>query len=546
MSRHTFVIFGTYALMQFALIVPLSPAGATEARPQAAAPKGPPREVREDQLEQLRPKVKLGKVPRITPGARRPLTRERADQIKTLIARLASIDQADYGLSPTMSGEAFLPISSQRENHAMILTDHRLKSSDALRTLVEIGPDALPFLLDALADKTPTKFKIEHGGGFGGMWLDNELWGNPVNELEMRTLGPPRDLAERLKQERHIGSYTVKIGDVCLVAIGQIVGRGYQTVRYQPTSCIVINSPTEDANLREQVHKIWSSHDPARKLLDSLLLDYATEGVPHRPSSDGWSMSSSLQSQAALRLLYYYPKETAALISERLRGLDVRRTAAGGKGFMHTDEENDADDRREAANRVRTDDFIGAVSWCREPVVRSAIRDIFTKTTDVDILLAALPGIEDAERALIRDRFQAFLDALPADEGAPYGDGYNLLEALAERLGADAAPAFDRYLKDATAQRSNSAAEVLARGTSRGEWCIAILSRLLDDRRPVGYTYAVHHDDENARLETRVCDVAAEALHRHRPELRFQLEGEYRDLDKQIRTIRDQLVGVRR
>ena len=40
-----------------------------------------------------------------------------------------------------------------------------------------------------------------------------------------------------------------------------------------------------------------------------------------------------LQSQAALRLLYYFPKETASLISERLRGLDVRRTAAHGRSI---------------------------------------------------------------------------------------------------------------------------------------------------------------------------------------------------------------------
>ena len=97
------------------------------------------------------------------------------------------------------------------------------------------------------------------------------------------------------------------------------------------------------------------------------------------------------------------------------------------------------------------------------------------------------------------------------------------------------------------AQRGHSAAEVLARGRSRGAWCIAILSRLLDDRRPVGgYTYAVHREDQDARLEIRVCDAAAEALHRHRPELKFTLEGEYQDLDRQIREIRDQLAGRRR
>jgi hypothetical protein len=537
----------TSALIELAQIVSLGPVGTTAARPQAAAPEKSEGGTRGDDLERLRPKVKRGRIPPIAPAPRGPLTREKADRTKACIARLASVDRADYGLSPTMNGDAFLPIASQRESHAMILTDHRIQSSDALRTLVEIGPDALPFLLDALADRTPTKFKIEHGGGFGAMWLDNELWGNPVNELEMKTLGPRRDVPGGLEQDKIIHSYTVKVGDVCLVAIGQIVGRGYQAVRYQPTACIVINSPTEDANLREQVRQIWSSDDYARKLLDSLLLDYATEGVFQGPSLDSWSLGSKLQAQAALRLLYYYPKETAALISGRLRSLDVRRTAAHGSGSPATEKELEAYTRREVANRVRTDDFVKAVSWCRESEVRKAIRDIFTKTTDIDILLAALPGIGDTGRVLIRDRLQTFLDAVPADEGAPYGDGYNLLEALAERLGEDAVPAFDRYLNGAGAQRGHSAAEALGKGKSRGAWCIAILSRLLDDRRPVGgYTYAVHREDQNTRLEIRVCDAAAEALHRHRPELKFTLEGRYEDLDRQIRAILDQLAAQRR
>ena len=330
------------------------------------------------------------------------MTRERADQIKACIARLAGIDRADYGLSPTMSGRAFLPVPSQRESHAMILTDHRIESSAALQALVEIGPDALPFLLNALADKTLTKLKFENRSGFGAMWLDNELWGNPANELEMKTLGPPKGLARGLRQERQIESYTVKIGDICLVAIGQIVGRGYNAVRYQPTACIVINSPTEDANLREQVRKIWSSDDPARKLLDSLLLDFATEGVFQGPSLDSWSLGSQLQAQAAVRMLYYYPEETATLVSERLRRLDVRRTAAHGNGSRATEEEMGAYIRREVANGVRADDFIKAVSWCRESEVRKTIRVIFTTTTDVDILLAALPAIEDEDRAYPR------------------------------------------------------------------------------------------------------------------------------------------------
>ena len=46
---------------------------------------------------------------------------------------------------------------------------------------------------------------------------------------------------------------------MCFVAVGQIVGRGYAAVRYQPTACIVINSPTHDAKLRSDVRAAWVS-----------------------------------------------------------------------------------------------------------------------------------------------------------------------------------------------------------------------------------------------------------------------------------------------
>jgi hypothetical protein len=101
--------------------------------------------------------VRLGKIPEIALAPRPPLDAQRTARIKNSIADLAKIDSPDYGLSSTRSGEAFLPIAVQRQANTMVLTDHELKSSGALRTLVEMGPDSLPFLLDALDDKTPTK-----------------------------------------------------------------------------------------------------------------------------------------------------------------------------------------------------------------------------------------------------------------------------------------------------------------------------------------------------------------------------------------------------
>jgi hypothetical protein len=78
---------------------------------------------------------------------------------------------------------------------------------------------------------------------------------------------------------------------------------------------------------------------------------------------------------------------------------------------------------RNACSPVRTKDFIKAVSKSREPKAQKAIRAIFTKTTDVDLLLAALPAYRNrADRSLIRivvdrksGRFQVTVQRLRSD-----------------------------------------------------------------------------------------------------------------------------------
>ena len=322
-----------------------------------------------------------------------------------------------------------------------------------------------------------------------------------------------------------VEKYTVKVGDVCFVAIGQIVGRHYNAIRYQPTACIVINSPTHDPMICRQVRQLWTSDRPRQALLDSLLTDYATQGVFNGKSLDGWDLGSQFQIHAAMRLLYYFPKEAAPLIADRLRSFDVRAT-----------DDVDAFIHREVASGCRAGEFIKAVSWCREPAIEQGIKAIFSKTTDVQILLAALPGIGDADRRLIRDRLGLLLARVPRDEHGGYGDGYNLLTALADRLDKDAAPMFDDYLKGGSAQRGFSATMALREG--HGKWRAAILRRLLDDTRSVGYNFAIHPDNQDVRLEMRVCDVAAESLSLLRPAFKFKIEGEYKDLDAQIERIR--------
>jgi HEAT repeat protein len=324
--------------------------------------------------------VRLGKVPSIKLTPRAAVTDEQKKRIKALIAKLAEIKDPDFGMSATLTGEAFAPLSGQARAAMLLLTDHRLKTSEAFRSLVAMGPDALPFLLAALEDRTPTKLKVELN--FGMAFLGGgELSGNPLNPLERRILS--REAVQDDDDEEGILSrpYTLKVADVCFVAIGQIVGRPYWAVRYQPTAMVIINSPVGTKDLRDRVRAIWSSDDPAKKLLDSLLIDYATEGLYSGKSFDTWHEGSSRQIQAAMRLLYYFPKETAPLIAARLRSFDVQ---------LRRDTDRWAE--REVKNGVSTRDFIKAVAWCQAPDIRKALADIAKRTDDSAIKEALSAG----------------------------------------------------------------------------------------------------------------------------------------------------------
>ena len=469
------------------------------------------------------PRVELRNVQAIKLQIQPPVSKDEKERILKLIRNLANIASPDFGLSPTMSGNAFAPVPTARQVGAMMLTDHQLSTSDDFLELVSLGPKALPFLLKALDDGTPTKLIIKHDQEYGGMWFANELGGNPGNEVEQKVLatvprqefGSPRDA---------ISSYTLKIGDVCFVIVGQIVGRSYQAVRYQPTACIAINSPTHDAKLAGQVRAIWSSPEPAQHLLDSLLLDFASIGVFNGIGLDGWSVGSDLQIGAAMRLIYYFPRQTTNLIASRLRGLDVR------KGDM----------AREVADGVRPNEFIKAVSWSKEPAIQAELHRICDVTTDPEILRFAGMAMAGPNANDFRKRLEETISDLPQVEPGPYGDGYNLLVSLGRQFGTEARPAFEHYLQNASTQRRHSMCKVLAE--VRGDWSVDLLGPLLEDSRPADrWNYSVIPGQNEPRLPIRICDEAAETIAQNFPKLNFKMAGQHSDLDRQIQKMRDQI-----
>jgi len=326
--------------------------------------------------------VRLGKIPAVSLLPRAPVTVEQKARIVAWIAALADTQSPDLGFSGTETGQNFAPIPGQRRRQVILFDGKKHRTSEAFRKLVEAGPIALPFLLAAVDDPKPTQLRVSDSFGtliVGGGYIV----GNPVNPLETRAIGKlefgkKEESADPDFDSGFQKTYTVKVGDICYVAIGQITGRSYEAVKYVPTGIVVVNSTSAFPKAPKQLRAIWVGNDHTKSLLDSLFVDYATEGIFNGSSLNGWSEGSRFQIEATIRLLYYFPEETATLIAARLKSLDVS---------VATVEQSI---QRDVKNRVATVAFIQSVTWCQAAPIREALADIAKRTADPQIKKACL------------------------------------------------------------------------------------------------------------------------------------------------------------
>jgi ankyrin repeat protein len=205
------------------------------------------------------------------------------EEIKKLIDDLTKLAEPDMGYSASQSGSAFLPLG--RSQTGTILFGQRPHvRSDTMRRLVKCGAAAVPHLLEHLGDKRETGITMTHAGGFGGMFVSGD--------------DDKKDLDEPFGEKK----YTVMVGDLCYVALGQIVNRPYTAVRYQPTALIFVTSVPRSKNVREEVSREWKNLTPDRHV-QSLTRDLVDSSNEH------------LRNGASVRLAYYYPDalEPAAL-----------------------------------------------------------------------------------------------------------------------------------------------------------------------------------------------------------------------------------------
>jgi ankyrin repeat protein len=217
-----------------------------------------------------------------------------APEVKALIDQLVNLDRQDSGYSASTTGGSFLPLGHS-EFHAGLLFQRPHEQSDAMKTLVKLGPKAAPALLEHLKDDRPTKIRLEHGGFIGGLFVTED------HDKAKKKKGAKDADDFDLLFGKHRQNYTVMVGDLCYVALGQIVNRNYWAVRYQPTAIILVNSIPRSKEVRQGLIKQWRDLTP-EKHRDSLLRDLESD-------------NEYVRNGASLRLAYYHPEalESAAI-----------------------------------------------------------------------------------------------------------------------------------------------------------------------------------------------------------------------------------------
>ena len=154
-------------------------------------------------------------------------------------------------------------------------------------------------MIKHLNDKRPTKLKVGNQFPIMNKWFAEEYdprnkFGKDVKPQETNL----KDIAERSFSEE----YTIRVGDVCFVLIGQIVNRDLLAVRYQPSGNMVINSPIESPKLIERIKQDWGEIDKSGHL-ESLIEDL--NKAPDMEARD-----------AAIRLRFYYPDKIEKILDD--------------------------------------------------------------------------------------------------------------------------------------------------------------------------------------------------------------------------------------
>ncbi|MBL9149089.1 MAG: hypothetical protein JNM94_10390 [Phycisphaerae bacterium] len=450
------------------------------------------------------PSLAAGDPPSVIPArvaidtsAFRPSADEAAE-IQRLLDRLVEIDAPDRGMAPYMSGRQFAPIPESATFDSGILGAHHLVTPNEVKRLVELGPKALPYLLAAVDDKTPTKFTMTHGGGFGAMWhaAEVDVPKHSAREVAAAANHPDVNGGDPFGNDNtHISSWTITRGDVAFVILGQILNRSYQAVRYQPTACNVVNSPIHTPAIAAYLREAWRGEDSADVLLQSLLNDL-------RAHETDWS--ADRVAGAVQRLLYYFPTVAEPIVVALLDGMQ------GG-------------------DRAPLDaDILVAIRFTDRPAILDAMLRAAERTGSHTLVPAiATPAVRDFARdRLLRLATNVLENPAPIQLG-PFDDSYHTLIAVLQLFPAESERLTKAHLATAPKARAWPIIVALKSAPVPTPWAIPFLRPYLDDETATGWEYGPNYD----RRPYQIRHFAGESIARQISGLTFTPHGENIDPD---------------
>lgn len=233
-----------------------------------------------------------------------------------LIDSLATIDAPAPGVEGMASYDGFIAETAPLRFSSGVLGVPPPKVPPQMRELVRRGAAALPELLQHLRDDRATKLVVGGDIFSGGFFIFQYFSNEYIAREPKRT---PLSCIRNCKKKDFVGTYTVKIGDICFAIIGQIVNRPLAAVRYQPTGGLIVNSPVEDPALAERVNADWNnvgSEGLKAALLADLRRKYDVDGAPT-------AAEHLFRFPALRRLRFYYPDVYAGL-----QGADLKTRQA--------------------------------------------------------------------------------------------------------------------------------------------------------------------------------------------------------------------------
>ena len=228
-------------------------------------------------------------------------------EVECLIDKLIEMNAPAAGLHGSAWASEFMAVNEEPVFTGGILGSARPITDPTMRRLVQLGIYSLPSLIAHLEDARESHLVIQHTNGFGGMWHAQEY--DPRQKA--KPYAKPVDLTVDHKQRIQLTIYTVRVGDICYVLIGQIVNRQLSAVRYQPSACIIINSPVQSPALAAACRKDWENLSP--------------EEHEHLLKQD--AQQDRLYFTAVKRLCYYYPEtgktEAVELLTKQAEAWDL-------------------------------------------------------------------------------------------------------------------------------------------------------------------------------------------------------------------------------